>query len=49
MTLRLAIVAVTIINAALIALTLQALPPSLSFGLAFIFALPFVAAIIRFF
>ena len=46
---RIAIVVLTIINTSLIAWALQALLPSLSFGLAFIFALPFVAAIIRFF
>jgi hypothetical protein len=49
MTMRLAIVALTIINALLVAWALQALLPSLPFGLAFVFALPFVAAIVRFF
>lgn len=46
---RMAIVVLTIVNALLAAWALQALLPSLSFGLAFVFALPFVAAIVRFF
>lgn len=43
------ITALTAINTSLVAWALQALLPSLSFGLAFVFALPFVAAIVRFF